>query len=364
MPPALEFEVKSARDLINTKTYVVGHPLGTLKKWNLGTALTAENQWIGTDNFIFHGNSGSPLLNEQGKIVGIFHSGEVSDGSMTKTSVKNYSYASPSELIIKTFEKEKGTLATSLNDFAISAEPITLADYLPQWYRFYTSRTAPIFKDNTANKSLLNLLGEKCDGELKSAENSSYGDFNRSYEACQVASQVIDCDNKNASPASICPGATEKTVWQTRLNSLAESSAKYSGRNPNDLFVHAAFLLETTEDSAKTKGLENLNKYLSKNDIPLDFSLAIRLLSLAPQNSLPKYKDTDLKSYVLNYESIPSNKAEILEIARSAMFLRRIRAISKEEFKAFLEKLMANENTSLKELLHIELIAYNFNILQ
>ena len=100
MPPALEFEVKSARDLINTKTYVVGHQLGTLKKWNLGTALMAENQWIGTDNFIFHGNSDSPLLNEQGKIVGIFHRGEDTDGSMTKTSVKNYSYASPSQLII------------------------------------------------------------------------------------------------------------------------------------------------------------------------------------------------------------------------------------------------------------------------
>ena len=74
-PDYLTFEPRQAAELTGSKVFVVGHPEGRLKKWTTGEVADADGLWFRASAFSLPGNSGSPILNEGGHIVGLLHRG-------------------------------------------------------------------------------------------------------------------------------------------------------------------------------------------------------------------------------------------------------------------------------------------------
>lgn len=103
MPTKLEFG--SSRDLkLGSKVWSIGHPWGL--EWSISQGVVSSpsrrldgnlNFLIQTDTRIFQGNSGGPLLDENGKVIG------VNDKMMANTG-GSFGLAIPSDLATKVIE--------------------------------------------------------------------------------------------------------------------------------------------------------------------------------------------------------------------------------------------------------------------
>lgn len=61
--------------LIGKYVYTVGHPFGFLKKWTSGIILPSTNRTLVFDAMVVGGQSGSPVLNESGNVIGLVFGG-------------------------------------------------------------------------------------------------------------------------------------------------------------------------------------------------------------------------------------------------------------------------------------------------
>lgn len=106
MPGKLEFD--SSRDLkVGSKVWSIGHPWGL--EWSISQGVVSSpsrrldgniNFLIQTDTRIYEGNSGGPLLDEDGKVIG------VNDKMMANTG-GSFGLAIPSDLATKVIEDLK-----------------------------------------------------------------------------------------------------------------------------------------------------------------------------------------------------------------------------------------------------------------
>ena len=88
VPVALELDtIPTPRGLLKNHIYVLGHPRLGLKKVSSGNIIRLERGHIIVSAYTLPGNSGSPILSEQGKVVGIHHSSVKRNDNVTKSSV-------------------------------------------------------------------------------------------------------------------------------------------------------------------------------------------------------------------------------------------------------------------------------------
>ena len=78
----------------------MGHPEGALKKWTDGQVTDANGQWITTTAYTLPGDSGSPILNDQGQVIGLLHRGPTSEDLFAENGVDMYSLGTASAPIV------------------------------------------------------------------------------------------------------------------------------------------------------------------------------------------------------------------------------------------------------------------------
>ena len=74
-PDYLTIDSHDPTSLQGEHVHVVGHPEGNLKKWSQGEVVDSDGSWVYTTAYILPGNSGSPLLDDEGRLVGLMHRG-------------------------------------------------------------------------------------------------------------------------------------------------------------------------------------------------------------------------------------------------------------------------------------------------
>ncbi len=62
---------KQNQNIQGSKVYAIGSPLGISDSLTAGTITRIENNYLYTDTKVFPGNSGGPLINEEGKVLGV-----------------------------------------------------------------------------------------------------------------------------------------------------------------------------------------------------------------------------------------------------------------------------------------------------
>ena len=100
------FLVAARRDqnLRGSKVFAIGSPLGISDSLTSGTVTSIQGSYIYTDTSIFPGNSGGPLIDETGKVIGVIAQ------KITKNNVmsKGFGIAIPINIVNLEFNKLLG----------------------------------------------------------------------------------------------------------------------------------------------------------------------------------------------------------------------------------------------------------------
>lgn len=365
-PRPLEFEAKDAASLVGSPVHIVGHPKGRLKKWSAGNTIGIDGDYVAMTNDILPGNSGSPLLNAQGKIVGIVHHAATDSQIALRRGIASQSFGSPSSWLLEIAASAAGFQLASFGFTEPQAE-FDADDLLSHLELFKNSKAAPRLKGEAAEKGMLGILAPRCDAAISRLKQSPSLENVNALSPCDAAVQFIDC-SKSAKAYHSCPKAAEKQAWQDRFRAASAASAPVrSGFSNNaDRFLTSPFYaLEESEEAGYAIALKNLREFHDARKSPLTLPLAGTLLSwqLERVGAAPHYSGANLRDFVLNYRNVPGHEYALARIGSAFFDLRYLRLVSWDVLASEFRALLLHPRLSVADRLELEELAYRRGLL-
>lgn len=297
-PPAyLEFTPSTAKSLLGQEVFVVGHPLAQLKKWFKSEVISTEGNWITSNGMAYGGNSGSPILSAEGKIVGIIHRAADSGTLLVKDGIQTRAIGTASAPItdaIATIGTEPATKA-----FTQLPEKTSTIAVLKHYDKYRNAQINDILLEDGSKTTVVDIMGAQCDLGLAKDIYTSPNDFSESTRFCSEANSWIDCDSKSKA-FRVCPADTN--IWKTRFEKAAARAQEFK-ETESQLYwlLELPSLLSQNPESFKLTATTNLDGYQATQP-ELSFELAYYSFMFSPQTKTTfLYQGQDLVSYVLNY---------------------------------------------------------------
>lgn len=352
-PNNLTPDPRTAASLIGERVNVVGHPHGHLKKWTAGEVAEAGGEWFVATAEGLPGNSGSPILDEAGNIVGLLHRGPTSEALITAEGANLYSIATESAALVKALSAPLPKTVVSIAD-PVSDEQVVERNEL---YRSAHRETANL---NGKETDVLTVLGAACDEGLERDDYRSPEDFYDGVSACSSAMSWIVCTELAPGRFGVCPGEDQKKAWKDRFDRLSEAQRALNG----DLWLSAVSFaqksLEATADLGVNAGRVALEAALAEARPPLDFSLALYLAAFDIQTYDGK-KVTDL---VRDYAAEPHYELSVRELVFTAEWLQGWNRFAADDVASLLSRLAEDPRVSLGDKLLIEEELYDAGSIQ
>ncbi|WP_394830760.1 serine protease [Pendulispora rubella] len=361
-PQFLNRVPRDSASLVGTHVNVVGHPEGKLKKWTSGDVAQANGTWFKSTAFILPGNSGSPLLDDAGNIVGLLHRGPTAQDLVTKTGINVYSIGTSSAAIEAAMNAPLPAAARSLTTAATADD---IVEHQAVYLNGHVSTVQvitepPATPPQSAPKDVLSLLGAACDKGLDRTDFDSPDDLAAAVQPCYDALDWITCSSETpAADYQSCPKDETKAAWTTRFQRTFDAFRAMNGQLFLDMLTYAPASLQTSASEASSLARNNLQSVLAQTNPPLDFSLSTYLAIYGIQD----YAGTNLADYTRNYTRAVHYELAINSIALTALWLNRGNALSTDETKNLLARLAGDEKASLGQKLYLEEIRYNSGLL-
>ncbi len=353
-PDFLSFDSQNPASLLNQHITIVGHPEGRLKKWTDGQVVDANGQWITTTAYTLPGDSGSPILNDQGQVVGLLHRGPTSEDLFSQTGVDMYSVGTASAPI--------GTVLAAPPSAPVvsTAAPTTKDDFLANDFVYLNARVATVTVDGMSI-SAIPILGEACDAALARTDFTSPDDLSSALTACYHAQTWIDCRSPpNVAPyETVCPAPTDQSAWAGRYQSMNQLRLGMNGQPDYYTVSFAIAELQPTWDDGVSAGAQSLQQVLDAANPVLDFALAEYLAAFA----IESYGGTQIATYVSNYKQVPHYELQATYIAYAAGWRYNNHNMTKAQLQSFLQQLLADPNLSVGARLAIEDYLYQLDAL-
>jgi len=344
-PDYLSFDARDAASLLNQHVTIVGHPEGFLKKWTDGQVVDANGQWIMTTVYTLPGNSGSPILSDQGQVVGLLHRGPTSEDLFSKTGVDMYSLGTASAPIVAAI-----TAPPSLPLVSTSAAT-TLGEFLAHDRVYLNARTRAVNIDGVSTDAI-SMLGMACDATLAQTDFISTEDLNGSLTPCYHAQTWIDCrSDAVAAPYGVfCPVPTELAAWSNRYQQANQLWLGMNGQPDYSSMTFGIAHLQSSQAAGVSAGAQSLQQILDAVSPFLDFHLAYYLAAFA----INSYGGTQIADYVNNYKQVPHYELQATSIAYAASWLYGYGTIAKAQLQGFLQDLLADPSINTNTRLAIE----------
>jgi len=353
-PDYLSFDGQDGASLLNQHITIVGHPEGTLKKWTDGTVVDANGQWITTTAYTLPGDSGSPILNDQGKVVGLLHRGPTSEDLFSQTGVNMYSVGTASAPI--------GTVLAAPPSAPVvsTTAPTTKDEFLANDFVYLNARVATVTVDGMSIGAIP-ILGEACDAALVRTDFTSPGDLSTALMPCYQAETWIDCRSPtNLAPyGTVCPGPTDHASWVSRFQAVNQLWLGMNGQPDYSIVSFGIAELQPSWDAGVSAGAQSLQQVLDATSPVLDFELAEYLAAFA----IESYDGTQIATYVSNYKQVPHYELQATYIAYAAGGRYNNGNMTKAELQSFLQQLLADPNISVGARLAIEDYLYGLDAL-
>jgi V8-like Glu-specific endopeptidase len=349
VPPSfLTLVSRSSRTLLGTHLTLIGHPEAGLKKWTDGVVVDATEEWIRTSAFGLPGDSGSPLIDDQGNMVAINHRGPNSQDLISQSGVNVFSIGSASAPVVQALAYP--TLPPGMISLlADTTAESVVADNLV--YRNAHVLTASIAGSQT---DVLSLLGSACDAALARTDFTSIDDLDFALSPCFDASAWIECRVDQVATGGECP--TDTNAWSARYDALNVLERDIGG----GLELYYASRAHAPLASSKADGIAAaqtaLQRALSQTPPPLDFYLAYYLGSVGIQS----YQGVDLPSYTSAYAQVPGYNLQASYIAFLATWLNGNGWWTVDETLSVVRALYADPSVSIGAKLSIEQILYSW----
>jgi V8-like Glu-specific endopeptidase len=342
-PNSLTLDPRTAASLIGARVNVVGHPQGHLKKWTAGEVAEAGGTWFIATAEGLPGNSGSPILDEAGNIVGLLHRGPTSESLITAAGANLYSIATESAALVKAggapLPKTVVSIAAQLTDAQVVEREA-----------LYRSAHAPTANVRGNNRDVLPILGAACDAGLARNDYRSPEDFYEGVSACSSAMSWIVCTPLAPGRFGVCPAEDQKKAWKDRFTRLSAAQRALNG----DIWLSAVSFaqksLEATADLGVNEGRLTLEAALADARPPLDFSLALYLAAF----NIESYDGKKLTELVRDYAAEPHYELSVRALVYTAEWLQRWKRLTADDVSALLSRLAEDPRVSLGDKLLIE----------
>jgi hypothetical protein len=353
-PDFLMFSSRTSASLLGTHVTIVGHPEGNLKKWTDGEVANTAGKWFQATAFVLPGDSGSPVLDDNGKIVGLIHRGPASLDLFTTNSANVSAICTASAPIMTAMSAPLPATMISV------AAPTTTAKFLDNNLLYLNAKVTSITADGVPTTPL-ELLGTACDAALARQDFTSPDDMGNAFSPCYDAQIWIEC-RSDASPVAygvVCPTGSAATAWYNRFKAINQRWIDMTGQPDYYSVSFAVARLQSSMNYGLSAGAVELQKVINATAPVLDLSLAQYMATF----NLPTYNSVTIRDYLVNYRNVLHYELNDDSIAYGAGWLYYHGRLPKSDMLSLLTGLYNDPDVSLGTKLAIENMKYDFDAL-
>jgi V8-like Glu-specific endopeptidase len=348
-PSFLRFSAQSAKALIGTHVSAVGHPLGRLKKWSSGVVIDADGGWFESTVFSLPGSSGSPMLDDDGQIVGLLHRGTDGFDLLTRTSSQVSAIATASDAL-------EAALEAPLPATVISLEAeLTRAQVLAHTDAFLAGGVSEARVDGVLTP-LLTLLGDACDEGLARDDYTSPEELTRGLSPCSAAPDFIEC-RRDVGPSSTLPTTCpiDPDAWAGRFETVVQRQLELNGSLDLSPLAFGLELLARDEAEGSRLARRAVSGVLEQTQPVYDFGLAPYLAALG----IESYAGQGTVDLIKEYRRFPYYERSAWEITLSTLWLNAQGMMGRDTALSIARALYRDGKVSLGARLRIEEVLYN-----
>jgi hypothetical protein len=345
-PHYLTLASRDPGSLQGARIHVVGHPEGHLKKWTQGQVVDSDGTWISFTAYSLPGNSGSPLLDDQGHMVGILHRGPTSLDLVSSSGVDVFSIGTASSALIAAMSAPLPQSMWSIHAHGTDAD-------IAKHQTLYLNARAPNSNVDAASRPVLSSLGVACDAGLARQDIVSPDDLANSLDPCTRAELWIEC-RTDATPGSwgVCPQDT--TAWLDRYQSVYDHWRALNGELSLDMVSFGPAAMASSKAQGMSAGGQRLTVALSAAGPSLDFNIAAYLAAF----NVDSYGATAIVDFVQGYGKVPGYPLQATDIASAALWLNQAGKMRGSDTISFLKALASDDRIDVGTKLFIEDVLY------
>ena len=378
-PSFLTIESHDAASLMKTHITLVGHPEGHLKKWSAGEVVDSDGDWIYTSAFLLPGNSGSPLLNDAGNIVGIIHRGPTGEDYFTSNGAVTFSLGTPSSLL-------QAAMSAPLPPEMISVTaPATVANVVANDLVYLNAHVATVpvasasSSDGGANDgeadagtpggsgggsiNVLDALGSACDAALAVTDYATPEALDGAIQPCEDAISWIECrveeTSATTSSGQVCPDAGDISLWQKRYQAINAATIALNDQPSLYEVGFGSQALAASNAAGLSAGASAVQQALGQASVPMDLFVAYYLSAFA----ITSYEGNQTTSYVTAYKSLPDYALSATYAAGAAVLLANNGLMTGSQALAIVEALYGDSTVDLGTKLYLEDIEYQSGVI-
>ena len=374
-PAFLTWRKAAAKDLVGEKIYIVGHPLGALKKWSAGTVYAYSHDWIYSDAFTMPGDSGSPLVDQNGQVVGINHRGGDSREDLDAKGYESREIATSSGAFLDSIGSDGLSLTGAARPASVTASLLDLnaiaADEIAAKSDFVLmARAIPTGFKLTGGgidpAAVVTAKASACDAGLKAKTDGVTPEDQAAplLDHCLGARTFFNCGDRSIDGGyKSCPSGADASVWLKRFDDAAIAYGDLSLGKPYYALVASSRSLYSGVKDRRTAAAAALNRYLAARNPAPDISLAYAELLTSLDGQGLMWQGTDLVDLVTSYEVKGDAARFASTVAYSYTQLDDLGLIPKGAAKDRYAEILANPEVSLGQKLYIESFAFEIGYL-
>lgn len=353
----LSFEKKSSSELINKTLHVIGHPHATIKRWSIGKGVKSQGKWFTGSNFTLGGNSGSPFLNDEGKVVGILHRGPADLGrTIANKGVMNYSIGTNSQELIDALNKSGKFKVTE--EGHVTQTGLGLISHIE------------ILKDELkdtriAEKEYFNKLKRKCKDALEYISEKSENITLENPDTVEMAYAYCNelTTSQRCADEELCLSQDSSIDWESQLDKLASSYYYFYRRGGYDLGIN--YYVNTQDDPDQNTAFNKLLNFLNSHQQELDLELASTYIKYS---NVPTLDGTNIYDYLFHYKKAPGYHLDYISIINGMLdlyfkgYLLNYYPENTPNYEALVsefKKMMADDSMQLFHKLMLEELTYD-----
>jgi hypothetical protein len=333
--------------------HIVGHPEGRLKKWTHGDVVDSSGSWVVATAFILPGNSGSPILDDNGHVVGLIHRGPTGQDLVSGDGVDEFSIGTASSALVAAMH---APLPAALHS---TADVVTDEQAVERQRVYRNARFDSPSVGGTA-KSILTSLGDACDKGLARTDYASPEDLSSALEPCTDAMDWIEC-RSDVAPGGygVCPTADDTAKWRTRYDAVDAHYRALNGQMALDPITFGRAALATDKATGKADAANALNATLASVNPALDFGVAVYLAAFG----VGSYGGQALVDYTRGYRNVPHYELQGTDIVLTALWLNQDQLLGGNDANTILTGLAGDDAVDLGTKLYVEEIRYDSKLI-